>query len=533
MSALCAFSLTACGQASGSASASQGEEVSKELSENKAASSGNPQDVPQQTVQGSNVLIAYFSFPEDVDPAGADAVSGASIVVRNGEKLGSVEYVAKTVQETIGGDLFRIETVQQYPLDHDPLVDQAADEKARAFRPELATHIENLQQYDTILLGYPNWWGDLPMPVYSFLEEYDLSGKTIIPFVTHGGSGFSGTWDTISGMQPGAAVSENTLSLPRDSVSDSEAEIRQWAESLGIRAAQTADVMSGVITDKEQLAFPLGQEIASDSFTGAAYIAPMITEDEVYHFPATNNVTFAPGARSSWHTHGGMVILVTGGVGYYQEEGQPAQIIRKGDVIQCAPGVRHWHGAAPDSWFSQMVIFDADYTAPEGEAQEESVTDEYYANLVAQEYAGRVVSADNGFMFRKAGEALVSDTFSGPAYVSSIVEGENVAGAPGLHYVVFDPGVINNWHTHEGGQILIATDGIGYHQIEGQPVEVLYPGDVAFCPPGVKHWHGGSANTEFAHIAVNTNPELTGLEWFERISEEEYSQLPTEKPDEE
>ena len=157
MSALCAFSLTACGQASGSASAPQGEEVSKELSENEAASSGNEQDIPQQTVQGSNILIAYFSFPEDVDPAGADAVSGASIVVRNEEKLGSVEYVAKTIQETIGGDLFRIETVQQYPPDHDPLVDQAADEKARAFRPELATHIENLQQYDTILLGYPNW----------------------------------------------------------------------------------------------------------------------------------------------------------------------------------------------------------------------------------------------------------------------------------------------------------------------------------------------------------------------------------------
>ncbi len=128
-------------------------------------------------------------------------------------------------------------------------------------------------------------------------------------------------------------------------------------------------------------------------------------------------------------------------------------------------------------------------------------------------------------MFQRAAEAMVSDTFSGPAYVSEILSGENVAGAPGLHYVVFDPGVINNWHTHEGGQILIATDGIGYHQIEGQPVEVLYPGDVALCPPGEKHWHGGSANTSFAHIAINTNPELTGLEWFDRISEEEYDQL--------
>ena len=221
-----------------------------------------------------------------------------------------------------------------------------------------------------------------------------------------------------------------------------------------------------------------------------------------------------------------MIILVTGGVGYYQEEGKPAQIIRKGDVIECEAGVKHWHGASPDSYFSQMVIFDSDYV-PEDDmnTQEEMVTDEYYENLEAVDYDGRNITDNNAFMFQKADEPFISDTFSGPAYVSSIIEGDNVAGAPGLHYVVFDKGVINNWHTHEGGQILIATDGIGYHQIEGEDVEILHPGDVAFCPPGAKHWHGGSLDTEFAHISVNTNPDLTGLEWFDRISAEEYDKL--------
>ena len=128
-------------------------------------------------------------------------------------------------------------------------------------------------------------------------------------------------------------------------------------------------------------------------------------------------------------------------------------------------------------------------------------------------------------MFMSGKQALELPTFSGPIYLSEILGSENVADAPGLHYVVFEPGSINNWHTHEGGQILIATDGIGYHQTEGGEVEVLYPGDVAYCPPGVKHWHGGSADTSFAHIAVNTNPEKTGLEWFDRISEEEYQAL--------
>lgn len=186
----------------------------------------------ESAAEGSNILIAYFSIPEDVETT--DAISGASIVVKDNEKMGNTEYVAKVVQQTIGGDLFRIETVEEYPLDHDPLVDQAADEQDENKRPELLNHVENFEQYDTIILGYPNWWADLPMPVYTFLEEYDFGGKTIIPFVTHGGSGFSGTVRTISELQPDALVSENTLSLSRNDVAASEEDVASWAESLGL-----------------------------------------------------------------------------------------------------------------------------------------------------------------------------------------------------------------------------------------------------------------------------------------------------------
>lgn len=182
---------------------------------------------------GSNILIAYFSVPENVETM--DAVSGASIVVRDNEKLGNTQYVAEVIQQTTGGDLFRIETVEEYPLDHDPLVDQAAEEKDEKKRPELSNHVENFEQYETVILGYPNWWGDLPMPVYTFLEEYDFGGKTIIPFVTHGGSGFSGTLDTIAELQPEAVVSENTLSLSRNDAADSEEDVTAWAESLGLK----------------------------------------------------------------------------------------------------------------------------------------------------------------------------------------------------------------------------------------------------------------------------------------------------------
>ena len=274
------------------------------------------------------------------------------------------------------------------------------------------------------------------------------------------------------------------------------------------------------VDSPDALAFPQGFDINSDAFTGSVYLTPMIQTDETYNFPATNNVIFAPCARSSWHTHGGMIILGTGGVGYYQAENEPVQVIRPGDVVEIPEGVRHWHGAAPDSWFSQMVIYDSTYVSEESE--EEPVTDEYYNSLQVDMPEA---SDSDGFMFEKAQQVFTSENFSKDAWVSNIIGSDNVAGAPGLHYVIFDEGCINNWHIHEGGQILIATDGVGYHQIEGEPVQVMHPGDVAFCPPGVKHWHGGSVDTQFAHIAVNTNPEKTGLEWFDRISEEEYALL--------
>lgn len=146
--------------------------------------------------------MAYFSVME-ID--GTDTVGGASRVAVDGEVMGNNEYVAKLIRQETGGDLFSIETVQDYPTIHEPLLDFAYNEKAENARPELASQIENPDQYDIIFLGYPNWNADLPMPLYTFLEEYDFSGKTIIPFNTHGGSGFSRTISTIESLQPGPA----------------------------------------------------------------------------------------------------------------------------------------------------------------------------------------------------------------------------------------------------------------------------------------------------------------------------------------
>lgn len=209
--------------------ASQGEalgEGSTEMSEDLAG-------VGTDTAS-SNILIVYFSVPEDVDITGVDAVAGASVVVKDSEKLGNTEYVAGLIQQTIGGDMFRIETTEPYPLDHDPLVDQAAEEQGDNFRPELATHVENFGQYEYVFVGYPNWWADLPMAVYSFLEEYDFRDKTIIPFITHGGSRASKTVETISRIHPDALVMGNELVLSRGEVAESDETVVNWVKNLGI-----------------------------------------------------------------------------------------------------------------------------------------------------------------------------------------------------------------------------------------------------------------------------------------------------------
>lgn len=144
-------------------------------------------------------------------------------------------------------------------------------------------------------------------------------------------------------------------------------------------SAQTAAVSGDdAVASREGLIFPIGMEVP---FNGKGYLAPMIANEEVYNFPQTNNVTFGPGARSDWHTHGGMVILVTGGVGYYQEEGKPAQIIRQGDVLEIAPGVKHWHGGSAGSTFAHISV----NTNPERPGVEwfDRISDVEYSQLEA------------------------------------------------------------------------------------------------------------------------------------------------------
>ena len=132
-----------------------------------------------------------------------------------------------------GGDLFSIRTSVVYPADGGELINYAAQEQEENARPELTTHIENLDGYDTIFIGYPNWWADLPMAVYSFFDEYDFSGKTIIPFNVHNGSRFSRTIQTIQELEPDATVVEDGFTVSEQTVAEAAEDVAAWLEGLG------------------------------------------------------------------------------------------------------------------------------------------------------------------------------------------------------------------------------------------------------------------------------------------------------------
>ena len=192
----------------------------------------SPQPVPDAD---ANILIAYFNVPET---DGVDTVSSASRVVENGEVMGNVAFIARAIQQETGGDLFAIETEQQYPGTHDALLDFAAAEGAANARPALSAQIDNPDEYDVIFLGYPIWNADLPMPLYTFLDTYDLGGKTVIPFTAHGGSGFAGTISTIAAEEPDAQVETNGFSVSRNSVAEARGDVSAWVAELGYAQVQ-------------------------------------------------------------------------------------------------------------------------------------------------------------------------------------------------------------------------------------------------------------------------------------------------------
>lgn len=145
--------------------------------------------------------------------------------------VGNTEVAANILQKLTGAEIFKMQPVQEYSKDYNECIAQAQADQRRDARPELKNYPESLDGYDTVYLGYPNYWGTMPMAVFTFLEHFDFSGKTIFPFCTHEGSGMGRSESDIRRLCPNAEVKKG-LALCGGSVHHSEPEIRRWLEEF-------------------------------------------------------------------------------------------------------------------------------------------------------------------------------------------------------------------------------------------------------------------------------------------------------------
>ena len=203
------LTLAACGNSAPAESASEDE-----------TQTSNSTNV--QTEGNSHMLVAYFSL--------AGEQYGVGVI-----EEGNTSIIAHMIAEQTGADLFEIEAVTPYPTSQSELLEVSQQEMADNARPEIAGTVDNMEDYATIFIGYPNWWGDMPMIVYNFLESYDLSDKTIVPFCTHGGSGLSNTESTIADitggtMKDGFAIPGTTAQNDRDTA---RSEVTEWLKEGG------------------------------------------------------------------------------------------------------------------------------------------------------------------------------------------------------------------------------------------------------------------------------------------------------------
>lgn len=170
-----------------------------------AAGCGKESNPPEKSTDGGSILVAYFSH------------------------TGNTKKLAEMIAEKTGGELFEIETVIPYPEDYDACVETAAKEREDNARPELLTQVEDMDKYNEIYLGFPIWWGTMPMAVFTFIEEYDFTGKTVIPFCTHGGSGLGRSGKDLAEICGDAVVLEGFAAAGQD-VDNVGEDMAKWLE---------------------------------------------------------------------------------------------------------------------------------------------------------------------------------------------------------------------------------------------------------------------------------------------------------------
>ena len=187
--------------------------------------SANTETQTQESTADKKILTVYFSAANTAD---VDAVSSAT---PNYDGFGATEYLAEYIHSKVGGDIAKLTPVKDYPLNYNDCADAAKKETDSNERPEFQALDINPEDYDVIFVGYPMWWYTLPMVMYTFFDTYDLSGKTIIPFNTHEGSGDGGTYDDIKELEPNATVLDG-FNVRGSSADEADSDLDKWLTGL-------------------------------------------------------------------------------------------------------------------------------------------------------------------------------------------------------------------------------------------------------------------------------------------------------------
>ena len=203
------LTFTACSNNTNDESSSSAQQQSGTPDSISADKSDNQNDSSTPAVTGSKSLVIYFSWS------------------------GNTENVAKSIQSQTDSDIFEIVPATPYSDDYDTVVDLAQEEQRSKARPAISGTIKNIADYDVIYVGFPNWWGDMPMILYTFFDTYDLSSKTIALFCTSGGSGLSGTVNEVKSLEPNATVTEG-LHIGSGSSSNPEKAVSEWLNDIGL-----------------------------------------------------------------------------------------------------------------------------------------------------------------------------------------------------------------------------------------------------------------------------------------------------------
>lgn len=171
------------------------------------------------------ILTIYFSSANTAD---ADAVSSAT---PDFDGVASTQYLAEYIHGKVGGDIVKLTPVKDYPMSYNDCADAAKKETDSNERPEFQALDINPEDYDVIFVGYPMWWYQMPMLMYTFFDTYDLSGKTIIPFNTHEGSGDGGTYEDIKELEPNATVLDG-FNVRGSSADEADSDLDKWLAEL-------------------------------------------------------------------------------------------------------------------------------------------------------------------------------------------------------------------------------------------------------------------------------------------------------------